>query len=308
MVNATSIANRDVDAIVNELAPLVKRIAYHFMAKLPASVEVDDLMGYLELFRPTVLLGLPSLLIRVAEEAERLGLELRIPRILYGGEAMHREARKFLERVLGAESIMSAGYASVDAGPIGFQTPDNRGSVHHLIYDYQFLEFLDPQTQQPVASGQVGEIVVTCLRRRLMPLIRYRTGDLGRWVDEDGWLFELKGRIGDRLRVGTADLYPSDVARTLDEFEGLGHLFQLVVSKRGTKDHLCLLVEHNQVSRAPTPEQVEAALRLAVGELDEALREGWLAPLEVQILAPDGIPRVERTGKVRVIVDHRAGE
>ena len=44
MVNATSIANRDVDAVVNELAPLVKRIAYHFMAKLPASVEVDDLI------------------------------------------------------------------------------------------------------------------------------------------------------------------------------------------------------------------------------------------------------------------------
>ncbi|MEI7968418.1 MAG: RNA polymerase sigma factor FliA [Betaproteobacteria bacterium] len=44
MVNATSIANRDVDAVVKELAPLVKRIAYHFMAKLPASVEVDDLI------------------------------------------------------------------------------------------------------------------------------------------------------------------------------------------------------------------------------------------------------------------------
>jgi RNA polymerase sigma factor for flagellar operon FliA len=44
MVNAVSIANRDIDAIVNELAPLVKRISYHFMAKLPASVEVDDLI------------------------------------------------------------------------------------------------------------------------------------------------------------------------------------------------------------------------------------------------------------------------
>jgi len=44
MVNAVSLANRDIDAIVNELAPLVKRIAYHFMAKLPASVSVDDLI------------------------------------------------------------------------------------------------------------------------------------------------------------------------------------------------------------------------------------------------------------------------
>lgn len=275
---------------------------------IAGNVEVDDLMGYLELFRPTVLLGLPSLLIRVAEVAERNGLELKVPRILYGGEPMTREARRYLERVLGTTSIMSAGYASVDAGPIGFQTPDNAGSVHHLVYDYQFLEFLDPETQLPVASGQVGEIVVTCLRRRLMPLIRYRTGDLGRWVDEDGWLFELKGRIGDRLRVGTADLYPSDVARTLDEFEGLGHLFQLVVSQRGPKDHLCLLVEHNQVNEPPTTVAIETALRAQVRELDEALAAGWLEPLEVIILAPGGIPRVERTGKVRVIVDQRAGE
>ena len=44
MVNPAFIANRDLDAIVNELAPLVKRISYHFMAKLPASVEVDDLI------------------------------------------------------------------------------------------------------------------------------------------------------------------------------------------------------------------------------------------------------------------------
>jgi RNA polymerase sigma factor for flagellar operon FliA len=44
MANPVSLANRDVDALVNELAPLVKRIAYHFMAKLPASVEVDDLI------------------------------------------------------------------------------------------------------------------------------------------------------------------------------------------------------------------------------------------------------------------------
>jgi len=44
MVNPAFIANRDVNAIVNELAPLVKRISYHFMAKLPASVEVDDLI------------------------------------------------------------------------------------------------------------------------------------------------------------------------------------------------------------------------------------------------------------------------
>ncbi len=273
---------------------------------IAGNAPVTQVMEYLKLFRPTVLLGLPSLIVRVAEEVARSRIDLKVPKVLYGGEHFSREAKRFIGQALGAERVISAGYASVDAGPIGFQTAPDQGGVHHLLYDYQFLEFLDPDTGQPVPSGQVGEVVVTCLKRRLMPLIRYRTGDLGRWVDEDRWILELKGRIGDRVRVGTADLYPDDISQALDGLAGVSRLFQLVIDGDGAKDCVTVLVEKNGIESAPSAAELERAIRERSQELDEALTEGWLSQLQVKLLEVNELPRVQRTGKVRAIVDKRS--
>ncbi|MFA5505037.1 MAG: acyl-CoA reductase [Vulcanimicrobiota bacterium] len=275
--------------------------------KLPiaGNVDADSILGYLQLFHPTVLLGLPSLLVRLAELAEEKKVSLQVRTILYGGEAMSREARLYLQDVLGASTVASAGYASVDAGPVGYQTLDLPVGHHHLLYDYQFLEFLDPETGRPVKDGEIGEITVTCLRRRLMPLIRYRTGDLGRWVDSSAWVFELKGRIGDRIRIGSADLYPADVARTLDQLDGVGHIFQLVISKDGLKDHLQIRVERSSRGAMVSADKVKETLLVGLPELEEAFREGWLGGLEVDLLAQGTLERVTRTGKIKAVIDLR---
>lgn len=275
--------------------------------KLPIAGNVDltSTLGFLSMFRPTVLLGLPSLLVRLAELVEERGADLEVRTILYGGEAMSREARLYLEEVLGATTVASAGYASVDAGPVGFQTLDLPVGHHHLLYHYQFMEFLDPDTGEPVPDGEVGEITVTCLRRRLMPLIRYRTGDLGRWVDSGARVFELKGRIGDRIRIGTADVYPADVARTLDQLDGVGHIFQLVITRQGPKDHLQVKVERSSRGGAISADTVKQALLESLSELEEAFREGWLGGLEVELVAQGTLEGVTRTGKIKAVVDLR---
>lgn len=275
--------------------------------KLPiaGNVDVNSTLGFLTMFTPTVLLGLPSLLVRLAELVEERGADLRVRTVLYGGEAMSREARLYLEEVLGATTVASAGYASVDAGPVGYQTLDLPVGHHHLLYDYQFLEFLDPETGEPVADGDVGEITVTCLRRRLMPLIRYRTGDLGRWVDSKAWVFELKGRIGDRIRIGTADVYPADVARTLDQLDGVGHIFQLIITKQGPKDHLQIKVERSSRGGKVSADRVKEALLENLSELEEAFREGWLGGLEVELMSQGSLEGVTRTGKIKAVVDLR---
>ena len=138
-----------------------------------------------------------------------------------------------------------------------------------------------------------------------MPLIRYRTGDLGRWVDSSAWVFELKGRIGDRIRIGSADVYPADVARTLDLLEGVGHIFQLVISKKGRKDHLKVLVERSTRGKKVSVDQVKEALLEALPELEEAFREGWLGGLEIDLVAQGTLEGVTRTGKIKAVLDHR---
>jgi phenylacetate-coenzyme A ligase PaaK-like adenylate-forming protein len=275
--------------------------------KLPIAGNVDatSILSYLKMFAPTVLLGLPSLLVRLAELLEENDEKLSVRTVLYGGEAMSREARLYLQEVLGASTVASAGYASVDAGPVGYQTLDLPVGHHHLLYDYQYIEFLDPETGESVPDGQVGEITVTCLRRRLMPLIRYRTGDLGRWVDSSAWVFELKGRIGERIRIGSADLYPADLAKVLDLLPGVGHIFQLVITKQGRKDHLQVRVERASRGEAVTGESVKARLLESLPEVDEAFREGWLGGLEVELVAQGTLEGVTRTGKIKAVIDLR---
>lgn len=277
--------------------------------KLPIAGNVDpeSIMAYLQMFKPTVLLGLPSLLVRLAELFEEKGQRLEVRTVLYGGEAMSREARVYLQNILGATTVASAGYASVDAGPVGYQTLDLPVGHHHLLYGYQFLEFLDPESGEPVKDGQVGEIVVTCLGRRLMPLIRYRTGDLGRWVDSTARIFELKGRIGDRIRVGSANIYPADVARALDGVDGTGHIFQLVISKKGKKDHIEVHVERShRPSVVLEPEAVKDALLGELAEAREAVEQGWIDDFVVELVEHGSLQGMRRTGKIRTVIDHRS--
>lgn len=276
--------------------------------KLPIAGNADpeSILSYLEMFHPSVLLGLPSLLIRLAELFEEQGKRLDVRTILYGGEALSHEARAYLKEILGATTVASAGYASVDAGPIGYQTLDLPVGYHYLIYGYQFLEFLHPETGEPVPDGQVGEITVTCLGRRLMPLIRYRTGDLGRWIDPANRLFELKGRLADRVRVGTADVYPADIARVLDSVTGAGHIFQIVVSQRGKKDYLELHVERShRDGMGCHAYEVEQAVLAGLEEFREALDRGWIEGFSVKMVSHGSLAGMRRTGKIRAVVDRR---
>jgi len=278
---------------------------------IAGNAELNQVMRYVELFRPTAILGLPSVLVQIAETVERRGLDLKIPKILYGGEHLSREAKTYLRERLGADVVLSAGYASVDAGPVGYQCPFRPGGVHHLLYDYQYLEILDPETGRPVPEGEVGEIVVTCLKRRLMPLIRYRTGDLGRRVREQcpcgrtTPLFELKGRTGDVLRVGTVSIYPDSIAAALSQVQGVSHLFQIVADRAGAKDVLTIRTERLHHRDPDRSDEIRQAILGENPELPEALAEGWLAALEVEVLEPDGLPRNERTGKIQRTVDRR---
>lgn len=283
---------------------------------IAGNADLDLVLRFLGYFRPTALLGLPSIIIHTAEEIRRRGLDLTFKTVLYGGEQLGEEARAFLTQTLGVERVASAGYASVDAGPIGFQCPDSAGALHHLLDCYQYLEVLDPDTLTPRAPGQVGELVVTGLSRRLMPLIRYRTGDRGRIrpgtcpCGRSSVRFELLGRCDDCVRVGTVSLYSEDFESILAGFPQASSLFQVESSREGTRDVVVVRVEE----REPVSDREGLAARMTEvmlrerEELAEAVRKGWLARLEVRLVPTGGIPPILRTGKIRKFVDRRVPE
>lgn len=248
-------------------------------------------------FKADAVIGLPSSLVSLAESPEARGLRVR--KVFYGGEHMSPAMRRVLRRRWGASLIRSAGYASVDAGLIGFQCPSCEGGVHHAAQGLQKVELA------------AGEIVSTNLVRRLMPVIRYRTGDRGRWLKgpcpcgHPSPRFELLGRMDDRVNVGGAHLDAGDAARAVASVPGLSPFFQLRIESPGGRDRLVLRAEGKAAGQGALAEPLREALMKHSEELRDAVARGWLAAPSIEVLPPGGLPRIPRTGKVPRVVDSR---
>ncbi len=271
--------------------------------------DMENMLKYLQLFKVNALVGLPSIIIKLAEEISRRGLELRIEKILYGGEHLRPQTCDFLQKTIGATSIRSAGYACVDTGPVGWQCDHLEGSVHHVLQQYCYAEILDPTTLKPVVGDQPGEIIATNLDRILMPVVRYRTGDLGRWVKVEncpcgfsGPSFELLGRCDDLLVVGGINLMPVDVAAGLEQLP-VSQSFQMVARTSAGKDLLIIRLEAEQ---RLSDTQVIDSLRAGSYKIAESLHEGWMN-IEIEWFKPNEIKRNERTGKLKTVIDERFG-
>lgn len=276
---------------------------------LPALVE------YLRTFRVNVIIGLPSMILELAHHVQEHRVDdLRIEKVFYGGEHVSDEMREFLGKALGTKVVRSAGYASVDAGTIGYQCSAAVSSVHHLCEGHQLLELLHPETGQPVSGNDPGEIVVTSLERHLMPMIRYRTGDLARRVEgpcpcgSRDQRFELLGRCDDRLQIGGARIVIPDISRALAGVPGTSPLFQLEASAQGSRERLTLRVElSSKLARGvrALEKTIREAVLAASEDLRLAVQRGWLKHFSIETCDPGGIPRLPRTRKVRTVIDRR---
>jgi len=281
-------------------------------------VDFDKVLEYLQRFQATVLLGIPSVLLELTRRARERGLVEKLPLrlMLYAGEHLAEGAKKTICEVFPKLTIRSAGYASVDGGTIGYQCDDCRGSWHHQLTDYVYLEILDPETERPVSAGEVGILVVTNLSRRLQPVVRMPTGDLARFAESpcpcgsSDLLFELLGRIDSRVFVGGGRFMVSDLVDCAAAIEGLTAQVQVELTNDDGSDSMTIRVEAdcNDLVARRSSELVKLLYDTFMGGQDDlrcAIEDGWLARPSVEILAPGGLLRNERTGKVRRVIDRR---
>jgi phenylacetate-CoA ligase len=261
-------------------------------------------------FKPDVLAATPSFALYLAETlAEQggtprdLGLRLGI----FGAEPWTDGIRVAIERAFGLSAFDVYGLSEI-IGPGVAGECEARDGLH--IADDHFLpEIIDPASGALLPPGREGELVVTTLTKRAMPLVRYRTGDITtltldpcRCGRTSARMARIKGRSDDMLIVKGVNLYPSEVERTLLAVAELAPHYQLVVDRAATLARLEVQVE-------PAPEliarcggfaadhpEIASLRRRAVEQLRQATGLG----VELTIVAPRTIPRSE--GKaVRVI-------
>ncbi|NCB46620.1 hypothetical protein EOM81_06355 [bacterium] len=271
------------------------------------SSDLSNTLKYLKIFDVNAVVGLPSIIIKLAEEIKRLKSDIKIEKILYGGEHLRPETCKFLKETVGAKIIRSAGYACVDTGPVGWQCEHLSGTIHHVLDQYCYCEIISPITGKQAEINEAGEIVVTNLNKTLMPVIRYKTGDMGRWIVSEpckcgfkGKSFELLGRCDELIVIGGINLMPADVAAGLARLH-VSQSFQIEAQTFEGKDRLCLRLE----AEKPVSEvAVLEALKNGSYKIAESLHEGWMTVV-IEWYKPGKITRNSRTGKLKTIIDAR---
>ena len=186
-------------------------------AVIPAGVgHAEQQVKTVEDLKPAGYIGTPSFLKIILEKADELGADVSsLCKATVSGEALPPSIRRYLTS-RGIHTLQA--YATADLGLIGYESIADDGL---LIDEEVYLEIVRPGSGQPVADGEVGEVVVTTLNPDY-PLIRFATGDLSAIKDGvsecgrtnrriKGWM----GRADQTAKVRGMFVHPSQINAVL---------------------------------------------------------------------------------------------
>ncbi len=205
-------------------------------------VDPREVYRRLRQYQFTVVMGEPTWLIRLTEIAEREG-SVPLKLLIGGAEEMPPDAVPWMKKVWQGAKVRM-GYGSVEqGGSLGYQPCDNFDGYH--VDDFDFF----PEIFEPDADG-FGEMVFTTLHRRVMPLIRYRTRDVTRFIPGEcpcghrGMrINRLRGRRDELVVASGGNLYPLMFENILQSVQGHTHDWQVIFRLEGIREILELNVE-----------------------------------------------------------------
>jgi phenylacetate-CoA ligase len=248
-----------------------------------------------------VLVSTPSYALAIAQEVRGGGGagELRLQLGLFGGEPWTEGMRAEIERALGLVAVNFYGLSEM-CGP-GVAAECGARAGLHVQEDHFIVEVVDPGDGRSVAPGEEGELVFTTLTKEALPLLRYRTGDIGRMTHDPcacgrtmARIGGLRGRHDDVLVVRGINIHPSQVEHVLLSVDGAAPHYRLLVERPGPLDELTLECE-------PAPSCGDPSLLRA--RLERLLREHTGLRITVAMMRPGTVPRSE--GKAVRVVDKR---
>lgn len=251
-------------------------------------------------YHPTVIFGEPSWIVRLSEVAQARGAQ-PLKFLVAGGENIAEASRSMVERTWGAPLYLNYGQTE-SFGALGAECRMRDG--YHRNDLYFFFELADAD-----ADGY-GEIVYTTLARDVMPLIRYRSTDVARLVDEPcgcgivgGRIGKIRSRCDEMVVCGMGNIGPWVFEDLLRGVDGIGGDWQVVVLRAGTRDVVELHVEMDERSRQPVVEDaIQANMRERFADFWKN-REMRLYDLRVVANRPGTLRGGRR--KLRRVIDDR---
>jgi phenylacetate-CoA ligase len=261
--------------------------------------NIDMQCTFLVDFQSTVLCCTASMGLLMAEEVEKRNIrdKINLKKVIFGSERSSDAMRRRIKELLGVEhSFDIPGMTELYGPGTGLDCVYHEG-IHYWA-DYYILEILDPETLEEVEDGEIGEMVVTTLRKEGSPLIRYRTRDLTRIIPKRcscGSVLPmhdaLLGRSDDMFIMRGVNIYPGQVDAILSNIPGAGSEYQIILDrKEDGKDYMTVKIERAQ---GQDPSR-DGELRRAI---EDEIKKQILVSGAVSIVAYGELPRSERKSK-----------
>ncbi|MCF7934751.1 MAG: phenylacetate--CoA ligase [Synergistales bacterium] len=248
----------------------------------------------------TVFTSTPSYALHLAErirDMEGVGeLSLRIG--IFGAEAWSEGMRSRIEKDLGITALDSYGLSEVIGPGVGMECPEKQGC--HISDEHFLIEVINPETEEVLPKGEMGELVITTLTKEALPVVRYRTGDITRILpgscpcgSTEPRIDRIQGRSDDMLIIRGVNVFPSQVEVALSRVEELALQYCLEVTE---KDYMKELAVHCETIEPLSEERTGQIARRAL----KAIHEVTGIRTSVNLLPPGSLER--SAGKAKRIV------
>jgi phenylacetate-CoA ligase len=237
----------------------------------------------------------PSYALAIAEVADGMGVDLRklsLRHGAFGAEPWTEAMRGNIEAKFGIKAQDTYGLSEIIGPGVASECHQAQDGLH-IWEDHFFCEVIDPDTGEPVRPGELGELVLTTLTKQALPMVRYRTRDITRLIEEPcvcgrthRRMQRVTGRTDDMLIIRGVNVYPSQVEAHLVGFPGLAPHYQIVLTQQGAMAAMTIEVE----LETPAPRDEPLVAKMA-NEVRDHIKSMVGVTCDVVLKAPGEIPR-----------------
>jgi len=255
----------------------------------------------IEDFEPDAIMVTPSYLLNILEQYKRLGKDPRASTLnvgIFGAEPWTNAMRSKIEQAFDMHAVDIYGLSEIMGPGVANECVETKDGLH-IWEDNFYPEIINPDTGEPVADGEMGELVFTTLTKEGMPIIRYRTRDLTRLLPGTARsmrrMEKVTGRSDDMIILRGVNVFPTQIEEQLMRVAGLTPHFQIELVKEGVMDAMRVHVE-------PEPSHTEGGAALAQ-HLETLIKDIIGVTAKVIPYSPGEVARSE--GKAKRVVDNR---
>ena len=258
-------------------------------------------------FGTTAVHAVPSYVTRLYEVMQEQGVDPRkdtkLKVLAIGAEPHSEEQRQRIQDMLGVKAYNSFGMSEMCGPGVGFECKEQNGL--HFWEDYYIVEIVDPETLEPVPDGEIGELVLTSIRREAMPLLRYRTRDLTRVLGRSCpcgrnhvRIDRMKGRSDDMMVLRGVNIFPIQIEKILMQYKELASNYLITLTTDENNDNMTVEVELEELFTDDYQRLVELQKKIK-----RALKDEILLTPHVKLVPKGSLPVSE--GKAVRVIDKR---